>query len=293
MSIKDHALLVSLTVNKPQMTVKDVKATHDVERANNAHNAGQFRKDLYPKALIQPILTVESSARAYIESKTYGWSRGEALLPTKRFMAFADRLAKYELEFSQSVTAFLNNWANVMQRAQDTQGALFNSSEYPDLSQMKAGFRMKVNYRAISDFSDFRVKLQTDELDTLRTEVERATTESMSALLRAPLERLRKVVAHLHDATGKEDRLVTSKRTGKKEMKAPIFRDSVVDNIIDEIAMLSELAAVMPPEIMQLAEEIFEAVPDANTLRNNPTKRMMTHSESADLLIAINAMLED
>ncbi len=48
MSIKNHALLVSLSVSKPQMTKKDDKATRDAESANNAHGAGQFRKDLYP-----------------------------------------------------------------------------------------------------------------------------------------------------------------------------------------------------------------------------------------------------
>ena len=86
MSIKNHALLVSLSVSKPQMTKKDDKATRDAESANNAHGAGQFRKDLYPKSLVQPILTVESSARAYIESVTYMWTRGEYLLPTAKFM---------------------------------------------------------------------------------------------------------------------------------------------------------------------------------------------------------------
>jgi hypothetical protein len=42
MSIKDHAVLVSLVVRKPQMTTKDAKATRDAESANDAHNAGQY-----------------------------------------------------------------------------------------------------------------------------------------------------------------------------------------------------------------------------------------------------------
>ena len=45
MSIKNNAFLVSLTVNKPQMTQKDIKATADAEFANSAHGAGQYRKD--------------------------------------------------------------------------------------------------------------------------------------------------------------------------------------------------------------------------------------------------------
>ena len=81
MSIKDHALLVSLTVSKPQMTAKDGKATRDAEDANNASGAGHYRKDLYPKSLVAPIIAMEAAARAYIASQTYMWSRGE-YLPT-------------------------------------------------------------------------------------------------------------------------------------------------------------------------------------------------------------------
>ena len=36
-TLKDNALLVSLTVRKPQLTKKDYKATVDAEIANNAH----------------------------------------------------------------------------------------------------------------------------------------------------------------------------------------------------------------------------------------------------------------
>ena len=212
MSIKDHAMLVSLSVNKPQMTQKDSKATSDAELANNAHGAGQYRKDLYPKSLVQPILTVESAARAYIESTTYMWNRGDYLLPASRFMEFAERMSKFEVEFNQTVTAFLNNWSNVMMRAQESQGALFNADAYPDLTEMRQDFRFRVLYRPVTDASDFRVQIQQEELDSLKAQVESATKESMNAMLRSPLARLKEVVAKLHDVTGREDRAVINKR---------------------------------------------------------------------------------
>lgn len=292
MSIKDHAMLVSLSVRKPQMTMKDAKATRDAEAANDAHNAGQFRKDLYPKQLIQPILTVESSARAYIESTTYVWARGDYLLPNKRFMTFADRMAKYELEFSQCVTAFLNNWSNVMQRAQDSQGDMFDPSVYPDLDELKAGFRMKVCYRPVTDYGDFRVQLQTEELDLLRVQVEAEVKESMESVYRDPLTRLRKVVVHLRDVTGKQDRVSVDKR-GVEIVKPPIFRDSVVENVHAEIDMLMELASFMPERTINLAQRIGDMVPAAQVLRDDSSKREELNVNTKHLLTAIDAMLED
>ncbi len=293
MSIKNHALLVSLSVSKPQMTKKDDKATRDAESANNAHGAGQFRKDLYPKSLVQPILTVESSARAYIESVTYMWTRGEYLLPTAKFMEFTERIGKYQVEFDQCVTAFLNNWSNVMQQAQTSQGALFDANAYPDLSDLKNDFRFRVNYRPVTDAGDFRVQMQDDEMDALRAEVETATRESMNNMLRAPLERLKEVVQRLHEVTAKGDREVLNKKTGVIDLRPPIFRDSVVDNIMEEINLLHAFADVMPDNVLAIAKEIANTTPHPQQLRDNPDARKEVNTQTAALLNSINAMLEE
>ena len=293
MSIKNHALLVSLSVSKPQMTKKDDKATRDAESANNAHGAGQFRKDLYPKSLVQPILTVESSARAYIESVTYMWTRGEYLLPTAKFMEFTERIGKYQVEFDQCVTAFLNNWSNVMQQAQTSQGELFDANAYPDLTDLKNDFRFRVNYRPVTDAGDFRVQMQDDEMDALRAEVETATRESMNNMLRAPLERLKEVVQRLHEVTAKSDREVLNKKTGVVDMRPPIFRDSVVDNIMEEINLLHAFADVMPDNVLAIAKEIADTTPHPQQLRDNPDARKEVNTQTAALLNSINAMLEE
>lgn len=293
MSIKQNALLVSLTVNKPQMTQKDDKATRDAERANNAHGAGQFRKDLYPKHLVQPILTVESSARAYIERTTYMWSRGEYLLPTARFMEFTERIGKFQLEFEQCITAFLNNWSNVLQQAQSQQGALFDPNAYPDLTDLRSQFRFRVHYRPVTDAQDFRVSLQEEELDSLRAEVEQATRESMEAVLKEPLERLREVVAKLNEVTAKADREVVDKKTGRTDVRPPIFRDSVVDNIMEEINLLHAFAGIMPDSVLDMAKTVADTVPHPQQLRDDPDKRKAVNVQTAALLASIDAMLED
>ena len=293
MSIKDHALLVSLTVNKPQMTQKDDKATTDAERANNAHGAGQYRKDLYPKHLVQPILTVEAAARSYIESTTYMWNRGQYLLPTTRFMAFADRMSKFELEFNQTVTAFLNNWANVMTQAQQSQGALFDPNAYPDLTKLKEAFRFRVIYTPVTDAGDFRVQLQEDELTLLRQQTEAAVQESMTAILREPLARLREALSKLHEVAGRADRTVLNKRTGVEEVRPPIFRDSVCENVIDEIALLHDFAAMLPDNILQVAQTVTNVLPRPQELRDNPEKRDIVRKQTDALLSVIDTMLED
>jgi hypothetical protein len=208
-------------------------------------------------------------------------------------MEFTERIGKFQVEFDQCVTAFLNNWSNVMQQAQQSQGDLFDASAYPDLSDLRSDFRFRVHYRPVTDAQDFRVAMQDDEMDTLRAEVEQATKESMDNMLRAPLERLKDVVQKLHDVTNKTDRETVNKRTGIAEVRPPIFRDSVCENIMEEIALLQAFADVLPDDITSLARTVVDITPHPQQLRDNPEKRKEVSIQTAALLDSINAMLED
>ena len=291
MSIKDHALLVSLYVGKPQLTMKDEKATHDAEAANNAHGAGKYAKDLYPKHLIAPIVAVESAARAYIAGTTYPWRRGEDLLPVARFMSFADRIGQFEIAFSQSVTAFLNNWTNVMTEAKARQGGLFEANVYPDMMHLRDQFVFRISYTPVTDMKDFRVAVQEDELDLLRATVERDVQDATTRMMQAPLERLRKVVDKLAETTGKE-RKVVDKRTGVEEVKSVIFRDTLIDNITYEIGLLNDFADLLPANVRDLAGVVKDTcTPHPDALRADPELRTRTNTNAKNLLAAIEEMM--
>jgi hypothetical protein len=134
--------------------------------------------------------------------------------------------------------------------------------------------------------------MQEDELDALRSQVEAATKESMNNMLRAPLERLKDVVQKLHDVTGKTERASINKKTGATEIKPPIFRDSVCENIMEEIALLQAFADVLPFEITSLARTVVDVTPHPQQLRDNPDKRKEVNVQTAALLASIESMLE-
>lgn len=292
MSIRDHAIIVSLTVTKPQMSKTDNTATRAAEQATNAHKAGHYRKDLYPKHLVQPIRTIESSARAFVENNTYPWARGEHLLPAKRFMQFAEAIGQYELQFDQAVTAFLQNWVNVLDQAKLSQGDLFNADDYPDLSDLRRQFRFKANYRQVADNNDIRVKLQDEEIDLLRKQMEDNAKEQMEDLMREPLVRLREAVQHIANVTGKSDRVVNNARTGHAEIKPPIFRDTVFDGLTREIELLSDFSAALGSDY-DIAKEAEAVITTPEAIRNDPALRKETNNKTADLLARIDAMLEE
>lgn len=291
-TLASHAIIVSLNVGKPQMTKTDIQATGVVKNALNTGDAGHFRKDLYPKRLVEPINSVERNARKYMQTVAYPWDRGELILPSPKFMVFAEEMAKYELGYYQGVTAFMQNWVNVLAEAAVIQGDMYDEQDYPDVTELRRRFRFEVSYKPVTDASDFRLNLQSEEIDLLKSKVAKQSEANIEELMAEPLRRLRDVVSRLHDTAGKEERAVLNVRTGKTEIKPPIFRDTVCENIIHEINLLNDFAAVMPENIVALATETVAKIPSADMLRNSQAVRTKTVENTSGLLDAINALLE-
>jgi hypothetical protein len=208
-------------------------------------------------------------------------------------MEVAEGMEKYELQYEQCATAFLNNWASVMYYAQQQQGDMFDGSAYPDVSELKRRFKFVVNYKPVTDMTDFRVSLQEQERDILAQTVEANTKQAMEDMMRAPLERLREVIAKLNDTMIKPEREVLNSRKNIVEVKPPIFRDSVVDNIIHEINLLQDFADILPAEITDVATKATSVVHNPELLRNSSDLRLQTHIDTSALLGEIDALLED
>ena len=291
MSLRNNALLVSLSVSKPTMSVTDKKATSDAESANNAHNAGAYRKNLYPKHLTGPIKNAESHARDYLASVTYQMGKNEYVLPTAKYMDFAEQMARLELAFNQAVTVFLQNWTNVLDQAQQAQGDLFDAGAYPDVTELRRQFDFKVRYRPISDIGDFVLDLESELQDEIKEQAKAVAMQEMDSFMQEPLKRLQEVVQRLHDTAGKGDRIVTNSRTNARESRAPIFRDTVCENIVHEIDLLLDFADVLPQSVVDLAKDTLHATPEPDAMRNNDTVRKETHAKTADLLAQIDNLL--
>ena len=288
--LTQFALRVALTITKPQLTAKDTKATLDAEAANKAHGAGQYRKDLYPKHLIAPISEVESRARAFIAKNTI-----TNILPTARFMWFADELGKMEIAFNQAVTVFLNNYAEVLNQAQQTQGDLFDLRLYPDMASLRSEFTWQVKYFPVADTSAFAqliAPMEQAAAAQLTAAVAAQVQAEQETLVGDAVSRLKDTVAHLAELTSRPDRMVISKVHGGVEARPPVFRQSVVDNITELTEMLASYANALPPEVLDLMKRAQDlTVANAETLKNDPDVRKDVQVASVALLSEIDALM--
>ena len=293
MSIKDNALIVSCRVELPTKARTDKKAINEVAKKFGVNPRSlDMRKSLYPKELMEPIDSVVYKGRQHAAADTYPWARGEFLLPSTMYMEFAEAAGKIELEFLQAVTAFLNNWSNVLLGAEKQLAGLYEAGLYPSLEQLRQQFSLEFEYRQVTDEQDFRVQMQAEELDDLRAKTEASTIKRMAGLQRAPLENLLDKISTLEEALDKPMREIKDSDGNLLELRNAIFRNSTVDNITDEckkIIMFGD--SVIGRGAVSMAIKIKENLPAADDIRDREEPRARAKSLVADYSNDCKALL--
>lgn len=289
-SLKDFGLRVSLTVTKPQLTAKDDKATGDAEAANDAHGAGQYRKDLYPKHLVAPITEVESTARALIKRRTI-----DAVLPSAKIFDFMTEMSPFQIAFNQAVTVFMQNYSQILVQAQAQQGGMFDPTLYPDTASLRARFSWNLQLEPINDNSAFAHILAPMEA-AQRAQIEALITQQVSrqhsSVTTDAVNKLREVVSRVAVTMAKQDRTVVNKKTGGIEVKAPIFRDTLLENITELTTFLGDYLDVLPPEVKPLVEGASALTNNKlSDLRDDPAQRKTVQKQAASLLSEIDEMM--
>ena len=278
MSIKTRALLVSVTINQPKKSKMDKSAAQKAAAdANASASAVRVSHDLYPKHLIQPIEQVAARARALCSSQryTYPWGRNQDLLPSERAMDFMTEAGKIELEFEQAVTAFMNNYVNVIQDAQSELGTMFDPLCYPDVSELRQQFRLKFYYDQITDSRDWRVQVSEEAGEELAQRREADLREKYAGLAQAPLDNLKDQIAHLHTVLTAPPREITDSDGYVTKIKHATFKNSSVDKIIDECQKIIDFGEdVLMPETVALARCIKSELPSGDHIRKSETTRV-------------------
>ena len=294
MSIKENALIVSVNVELPTKARTDKNAIDEVaKKFGVSPRSLDIRKSLYPKHLMEPIDSVVYKARQYAQRDTYMWARGEFLLPVDFYMEFAEGGGKIELEFQQAVTAFLNNWSNVLLGAEKELAGLYEAGLYPSLEELRKQFSLKFKYRQVTDENDFRVSLQAEELEDLRSRTEVDTLDRMAGLQRAPLQHLKKTLDTLATKLAAPMREIKDDNGTVIELRPAIFRNSTVDNITDECRkIISFGATVIGQAAIGLANKILDELPDADTIRGREEVRNVAKQQAVDFSNSIDQLLQ-
>lgn len=276
-------VLVHLHFSKPQQQKLDRKATKDAEDANGARGAIKASRYLYPKKFFDPILQVENQAREWLRSRTVELGdTGLYLLDVRTAMEAMQVLSEFETKRKQEVAVFGQNLGTILAEAQAQQGALFDPSVYPSVSEVTSQFTMSFTMLPMGELNGLAntlSQLESDIAETVKEHTEKSMREALAATVTEPLRRLVDSTLNSFNKMIRDDSRIHNS----------VFED------LDEITrLMPSLNVADNPKLNDLARLIRERVlhyngkqVDADMVRQNPTLRKILAKNAEGIVKAM------
>ena len=285
-SISSASMLVELNISVWTGRKLDRKASADVTTDNQAvSGVANVHKNLMAgSSLLKEIASIAGEARNGVHyHKTMPWSNtGIRLLPTALYMGYHAGMTDLQDRFKDAVCEFITNYNASITRAEHALGDMFDISDYPDALDLASKFRFSFTYTPLPDAGDFRLDIQNDAIDQIKTDYaehyEKQIGTAMKDIWRKAYDALTKMSERI-DYAGHEVKKV--------------FRDSLVDNVTDMVEILELSNVTGDSQMSALALTLDDALRGvtADALRQDPNLRKEV-KKSVDSVIASLPSLE-
>ena len=164
---------------------------------------------------------------------------------------------------------------------------MFKAADYPEAADLRNKFAMDCKVLPVPTSDDFRVDISDAQAQRIRAEIEEQVGEATRAAVRNIFERIAELAERMVDRLG-----AYKPATKKGERSEGVFRDSLVENVRDMIAVLPALDITGDPRITSLTERLkVLAEHDASVLREDEGKRRDVAHEAQAILDQIGDFL--
>ena len=270
--LNDKAMIVYLNISFWAARKYDKRVSLEIERQYNAEEAGRYNKVLIAKEHLANIRKIISSARNFHYENTLPWDdHGGRLLPTTNYFDYLSGINKFQDEFERETSNFLLVYPSLKLAASLRLNALFEEDDYPDVETLKTKYAFTNQITPVPDADDFRVNLNSDEVDSIRDSIEQQVQDSTEAAMHDLWKRLFKVVENMVERLKDPDHK---------------FKNSLVENIENLCELLPKLNIKNDPELDAAVNEIQSKLTmnDPQTLRDNSMVRSRTAQAAQKIL---------
>jgi hypothetical protein len=270
MNLNDRALLVQLSISQWTARKFDKKATQKVaDEFGSKVDQGRFNKALLPvNDLLGNVHKMSTEIRTFYYDNTLAWGvDGLQMLPTKNYLGFTTEFRAMKSRWERMVVDFNIEYPTLVREAQRVLGGLYDPNDYP--ADVRSKFGINLRFSPVPS-DDFRVSIAGEELDRIRAEVRSSVSSSYETAMKDVWQRIYDRVQHMAEKLA--------------DPKA-IFRDSLVDNIKEQCALLSRLNFMDDPNLEAMRQHVEGSLikhPDA--LRNDPDLRRDTAAEAKAIM---------
>ena len=277
-NIGSSALLVEVNVSSWSARKLDRKVTDEVTANKSAsRSAARVNKNLLADdEKLEAINKYAANFRNWLYAETLPWSNnGLRLIPTAKFFEFKTTLDKYKTEFEDMVNAFVVEYPTRIAAQAFKLGSMFDRAEYPDAAEIQSKFKFSYCFSPVPEAGHFLVDLGEEMEQELKAEYAKAYEDRVNTAMKDLWTRLK-------DSLDKIAERLTPDADGKNK----IFRDSLVDNVLDLCGMLRELNVTNDPNLEKARREVEMLLSGvvAEDLRKSEEIRKDVRSEVAAIL---------
>lgn len=271
--INARAMLVSLSTSIFNPTRLDRAVTLEVTSSKNASkDAGNYKKQLIPKAVIDPVLKAANAV--YLDHKmlTSPWSDGGTrLLSIDMFEKYNETINGGIRLFEVEVGKFLKVYETIRTEAPLRMGLTFDPRDYPTLEVARSRFAIRTEWLPLPNGKDFRLHLQDDDLAELASSVDERVNSAVVAARTDLHERLKDRLARVSERLAKPD---------------AIFRDSLIDNLKDLCGLIPSMCITPDPELLRAVDSAVLGITkfEPQELRDDVDKRAAARA-AADAIL--------
>lgn len=271
--LQNDAMIVRLSISVWTARKFDKSVTAQVASDYAVDDTvGRYNKVLIAKDAIKSITQVVSSARTFHYENTLPWDDGGGrLLPSKNFVKYSKKMRAFKEKYEGAVRDFLDNYDSYRDDSAVKLGRMFNPADYPGKQEIGQKFGFSTDIEPVPVSSDFRVSLQSEEADSIKSEMDKRLKERLADATRDLYVRLNDVIAKFAERLADKD---------------AVFRDSLVENVVELVNLLPNLNVMNDPKLEAICTETKKKLlaMEPDTLRKDEVVRAKAVKDSKAIL---------
>jgi hypothetical protein len=263
-------MLVELKISCWTGRKKDKSASAKVTDDNDAEKGtASVNKKLLGKCdELTAIQKFVANSRNINYDATMPWSDlGQRLLTMPVYFKHHPILTGLQTEFYRMADAFCNGYWVEVSRAQARIGSLHQAEDYPSEESIRSKFSFTISYIPLPDAGDFRIDIGNEQQQVLKDHYSEYYNKQLVSAMNDVWQRTYKALSNM------SERLDYSGNDKKK-----IFRDTLVDNVIDMVELLNVCNVTGDGKMTRMANKLDDALrgvtPDG--LRESESLRVET-----------------
>jgi hypothetical protein len=258
-----------------------------------AYGAGNVNKHLFEgrNNRVKEAISKYTEVYAYSKDNTVPWTTGVELLNIGNYMDFTTGLRDLIHSADAAVDDLYRNWdaevAADLKRLADIAYAkgkpnLANPADYPDADEMRAKFSVEIRYMPVptADGFDPRLGISDEDKATVQKQLDDACANASSHVLNEMIEPMRRAVGKLTVKIGED---------------GSVFRDSMIDNMVDVASRMAKVNVSDDPVIAERIKDLQSLVGtyanNKDMLRNVPSVREKAATQIDDLMSKMQGLV--